>query len=138
MKKIALVTAMLMLVVCLAACGSGISISEGKETFTAFLECIKNEDYDGAAALSHSENHISASKIKDYVEKIENNAGVDFSNGVEITLLLGFRSYISTSGASLEMNGRLNIDGKNFAFEVEFVRNNAGYGICYFNISQVF
>ena len=137
MKKTVLIMVVLILVVSLAGCG-GVAIDEGKETFNAFLSCIENEDYEGAVALSHPSAGITADALRDYVEKVENQAGVDFSKGVSIDRITGFMSNFSTSGSSLEMEGKLIIDAKSFSFRVVISKNSNGYGVSNFSVSQTF
>ena len=138
MKKTVLIMVVLILVVNLAGCGGGVAIDEGKETFNAFLSCIENEDYESAVALSHPSAGITADALRDYVEKVENQASVDFSKGISIDRITGFMSNFSTSGSSLEMEGNLIIDAKSFSFRVVISKNSNGYGVSNFSVSQTF
>lgn len=119
-------TAILMMT--FTSCSGGIKGDEAKETVNNFLQAVEEKDWERAEEYLHPERPIDVQKFFSVVESRED---LDFSK-VDIIKYSAVRSSMydgSVKGAVYGFTVQLSLSGKNTQMEVEFVKNDGGYGI---------
>ena len=125
----------LVLPLVLTACGSAITVDQAKATADEFFTYISEGKYNEAEALLHPDIVIG-SGLKDQFEQFATIAGVDLSKGI-VFRYTGFESSVYDSeygGAHFDFDGTVEIDGRIFEAEIEFIKRDNIYGIYNFDI----
>lgn len=134
MKKIFILLVMIFPLV-LTACGSGIPLDQAKATANEFFGYISEGKYTEAEALLHPDI-VLGDGLQTQFEQFESWAGVDLSKGMSFKTT-GFHSSVYDTeygGAHVELEGMLQIDGKSFEAEIEFIKRDNVFGIYNFDI----
>ncbi len=132
-KKLLLVFMSIFVLLCMSACGAGISLDDGKKYTEDFWIALSEKDYEAAASLMHPISEASADDIEDFADGMEYDFGVDFDfDDVSVTNYTGFETMIYDSdvgGARLTLSFQINIGGMEYSGSSELVRNSDGFGI---------
>lgn len=128
-KSIILIVLALALCFSLVACKNKIDKDEAKETTEEFILAIENGDFEKAKTYLHPEKPLD---LENYFNGIEDRAGVDFQNGIEIKRYTEYSSSLYDSevdGADYELEMNVIVDSIAFEISIEIVKNDLGYGI---------
>ena len=128
-KSIILIVLALALCFSLVACKNKIDKDEAKETTEEFILAIENGDFEKAKTYLHPEKPLD---LENYFNGIEDRAGIDFQNGIEIKRYTEYSSSLYDSevdGADYELEMNVIVDSIAFEISIEIVKNDLGYGI---------
>lgn len=134
-KTLFIFVALTALLLSLTACGNGIKADRAKADTGSFFDAIKAGNYELAATYLHPDRPVD---LKTFFEGIESKLNVDFSD-VKIVRYTGVSVSVYDSdvgGSCCELDADLSVSGVLFEAEIEFVKNDAGYGIYNFGIDK--
>ena len=129
MKTKSIILIVLALALCFSLVACKIDKDEAKETTEEFILAIENGDFEKAKTYLHPEKPLD---LENYFNGIEDRAGVDFQNGIEIKRYTEYSSSLYDSevdGADYELEMNVIVDSIAFEISIEIVKNDLGYGI---------
>lgn len=116
----------------LSACSGGIQREEAQKYTEDFFAAVSEDDYEKAATLMHPDRGTSQELLQEFLEAIESDHDIDFSEGTVIEKYTGFTSALYNSdigGASYTLTFQITIGASQWSGSTEVVRNDAGTGI---------
>ena len=129
---LSVLAALLLLITSLTACSGGVTREETKTAMDSLLTALAKEDYAGAAALYHPNAAMDEELLAAFVEEVQTNIGLDFTEGATVERTTNMRSayYDSNVGGSFyALTAKIKAGDKTATLTVEVVRNDKGYGI---------
>ena len=129
---LSVLAALLLLITSLTACSGGVTREETKTAMDSLLTALAKEDYAGAAALYHPDAAMDEELLAAFVEEVQTNIGLDFTEGATVERTTNMRSayYDSNVGGSFyALTAKIKAGDKTATLTVEVVRNDKGYGI---------
>ena len=129
LRRMILVGLLFVCILPLISCSGGIKGDEAKAVIRDFFDAVVSEDYAKAEGLFHPHRTQDPEEFFAYVEK---ETALDFQKGIEIQRYTGFSTawYDSEVGGSkYELSMITKVGEQAVEFEIEIVKNDAGFGI---------
>ena len=122
-----------LLLACSLSLVSCISSDHAKASVQELFTCLGEGRYEDAASLCHPIAGVkSGSVFSDLADRIKEQIGVTFTDGIEIVRYTGFTSYAyhsSVKGARYELTMEIKIGGVAVPAQAIIVENDDGYGV---------
>ena len=130
-KRVVSLVVLCFFILGITSCGTE---GEAKAFIRDFFEAVEAGEYEEAATFLHPDLPADLEK---YFGTIEDNEGVDFSDGINIEKFVSFseKEYdAEVNGSSYKMLVRTRVSGIGIRFDITIVKNANGYGIYKFRI----